>query len=179
MAVSAAIFSIVSVQIRRQREFGRASDRSPPELGQVGGDVRSGSFPLATEMLIQRQEGLVMQLGCWRSATSGRCRGCADSEVGPAVRIRFPPAASQQRTRSPKNSCIMDAISPRTRGAVHGEPWSRPSNLRFWHTPTQGPAPMPVSRPAPSKLSHRRIEELRAGAGMGRFTAHDPKPTST
>jgi hypothetical protein len=43
MAVSAAIFSIVSVQIRRQREFGRASDRSPPELGQVGGDVRSGS----------------------------------------------------------------------------------------------------------------------------------------
>jgi hypothetical protein len=41
--VSAAIFSIVSVQIRRQREFGRASDRSPPELGPVGGDVRSGS----------------------------------------------------------------------------------------------------------------------------------------
>jgi hypothetical protein len=54
--------------------------------------------PLATEMLIQWQEGLVMQLGCWRSATSGRCRGCANSEVGPAVRIRFPPAASHLRT---------------------------------------------------------------------------------
>jgi hypothetical protein len=37
-----------------------------------------------------------MQLGCWRSATSGRCRGCTDSEVGPAVRIRFPPATSPQ-----------------------------------------------------------------------------------
>jgi hypothetical protein len=28
----------------------------------------------------------------------GRCRGCADSEVGPAVRIRFPPPASLVRT---------------------------------------------------------------------------------
>jgi hypothetical protein len=28
-------------------------------------------------------------------------------------------------------------------------------------------------------LSSEDIEELRAGAGMGRFTAHDPKPTST
>jgi hypothetical protein len=45
--------------------------------------------PLATEMLIQWQEGLLMQLGCWQSAASGRCRACADSEVGPEVRIRF------------------------------------------------------------------------------------------
>jgi len=28
-------------------------------------------------------------------------------------------------------------------------------------------------------LSSEDIEELRSGAGMGRFTAHDPKPTST
>src|SRR5205807_8470677 len=54
--------------------------------------------PVATEMLIELARGISNQLGCWRSATWGRCRGCVDSEVGPAVRIRFPPAASQQRT---------------------------------------------------------------------------------
>jgi cytochrome c-type biogenesis protein CcmE len=32
--------------------------------------------------------------------------------------VRIPPAGSQQRTRSPKNSWITDAISTRTRGAV-------------------------------------------------------------
>jgi hypothetical protein len=39
-----------------------------------------------------------MPLGCWRSETSGRCHGRADSEVGPAVRILLPPAASLVRT---------------------------------------------------------------------------------
>jgi hypothetical protein len=42
------------------------------------------------------QRGLQVQLGCWRSATSGRCRGCAGSEVGPAVRILLPQAARLQ-----------------------------------------------------------------------------------
>jgi hypothetical protein len=44
-----------------------------------------------------------------RSATSGRRRGCAASEVGPAVRIRFPPAGSQVRTR-PRGSAISVAV---------------------------------------------------------------------
>jgi hypothetical protein len=70
----------VSVQIRRQREFGRASDRSPPELGQVGGDVRSGS------------------------GTDQRCRSSANIsavECGPAVPStavpRLPPVGLGQR----------------------------------------------------------------------------------
>jgi hypothetical protein len=46
-----------------------------------------------------------MQLGCWRSATSGRCRDCADFELGPAVRIRFPPAVSPVRTTRQRSSC--------------------------------------------------------------------------
>jgi hypothetical protein len=70
----------------------------PPMPSHVLKTQVIGAGHLATEMLIQWQEGLVMQLGCWRSATSGRCRGCANSEVGPAVRIRFPPAASHLRT---------------------------------------------------------------------------------
>src|SRR5690348_4219870 len=55
--------------------------------------------PLATEMLIELARGISKQLGCWRSAICGRCGGCVDSEVGPAVRIRFPPPASHKRTR--------------------------------------------------------------------------------
>jgi hypothetical protein len=50
--------------------------------------------PVATEMMIELARGISKQLGCWRSATWDRCRGCVASEVGPAVRIRFPPAAS-------------------------------------------------------------------------------------
>jgi hypothetical protein len=33
-------------------------------------------------------------------------------KVGPAVRIRFPPAASHQRTRSPKNSSQLRVVEP-------------------------------------------------------------------
>ena len=57
--------------------------------------------PLATEMLIELARGISKQLGCRRSATWGRCRGCVDSEVGPAVRIRFPPAASLSQRWTP------------------------------------------------------------------------------
>src|SRR5438046_1835972 len=49
-------------------------------------------------MLIELARGIGKQLGCWRSAKCGRCGGCVDSEVGQAVRTRFPPAASQERT---------------------------------------------------------------------------------
>jgi hypothetical protein len=57
--------------------------------------------PLATKMLIELARGISKQLGCRRSAPWDRRRSCVDSEVGPAVRIRFPPAASLVRTRHP------------------------------------------------------------------------------
>src|SRR5947199_30279 len=50
----------------------------------------------ATEMLIELARGISEQLGCRLSATWDRRRGCVDSEVGPAVRIRFPPPGSLQ-----------------------------------------------------------------------------------
>jgi hypothetical protein len=54
--------------------------------------------PLATEMLIELARGISNATRMLAVGDIGRCRGCADSEVGPAVRIRFPPAASPVRT---------------------------------------------------------------------------------
>jgi hypothetical protein len=54
--------------------------------------------PLATEMLIELARGITNPTRMLGLATSGRCRGCADSEVGPAVRILLPPAESHERT---------------------------------------------------------------------------------
>jgi hypothetical protein len=47
--------------------------------------------PLATEMLIKLARGITNATRMLGIGDIGRCRGCADSEVGPAVRIRFPP----------------------------------------------------------------------------------------
>src|SRR3954447_15923387 len=79
--------------------------------------------PLATEMLIELARGISKQLGCWRSATWGRCRGCVDSEVGPAVRIRFPPAAGQLRTRPRPGSYWSSRALARRRCSMRTAPF--------------------------------------------------------
>ena len=65
------------------RAFARTASAFTAETDWL---LEEGGFeplvPLATEMLIELARGISKQLGCWRSATWGRCRGCAYSESG-------------------------------------------------------------------------------------------------
>jgi hypothetical protein len=104
----------------------------------------------------------------------GRCLGCADSEVGPAVRIRFPPAASLQ-TLGPSVSCDRGSggsgtsatrpsaskrISARSPGVPRAVSKSRRRRAAIWVSIQQflcvaRPAPDPNSSPGARRPSSR------------------------